>query len=82
MPKATDHIAEMIALTERLLENGLAYEVDGTIYYDVGAFPGYGKLSGQRVEETRDGPSRRGRVRQARSGRLRALEARARASAR
>ena len=55
MPKATDHVGEMIALTERLLENGLAYEVDGTIYYDVSAFPGYGRLSGQRLEETHAG---------------------------
>ncbi len=55
MPKATDHIGEMIAMTERLIENGLAYVVDGTVYYDVRAFPGYGKLSGQRVEETHAG---------------------------
>ena len=55
MPKATDHIPEMIALTERLIENGLAYEVDGTIYYDVSEFPGYGQLSGQKVEETHAG---------------------------
>jgi cysteinyl-tRNA synthetase len=55
MPKATDHIGEMISLTERLLERGLAYEVDGTVYYDVSEFPGYGKLSGQRVGETRAG---------------------------
>ena len=55
MPKATDHIAEMIDLTARLLAKGLAYEVDGTIYYDVSAFPGYGQLSGQKVEETHAG---------------------------
>ena len=55
MPKATDHIPEMIALTSRLLEKGLAYEVDGTIYFDVSAFPPYGQLSGQRVEEMRAG---------------------------
>jgi cysteinyl-tRNA synthetase len=55
MPRATDHIGEMISLTERLLERGLAYEVDGTVYYDVSEFPGYGKLSGQRVDETRAG---------------------------
>ncbi len=55
MPKATDHIEEMISLTQTLLERGLAYEVDGTVYYDVGAFPDYGKLSGQRVEEMRAG---------------------------
>jgi len=55
MPKATDHIDEMIAMTATLLERGLAYEVDGTVYFDVSAFPGYGKLSGQRVEETHAG---------------------------
>lgn len=55
MPKATEHIDEMISLTERLIERGLAYEVAGTIYYDVSAFDGYGKLSGQRVEETHAG---------------------------
>ena len=55
MPKASDHIGEMISITERLLEKGLAYEVNGTIYYDVSAFPGYGQLSGQKVEETREG---------------------------
>ena len=55
MPRATDHIGEMISLTQTLLERGLAYEVNGTVYYDVGAFPDYGKLSGQRVEEMRAG---------------------------
>jgi cysteinyl-tRNA synthetase len=55
MPRATEHIGEMVSLTERLLENGLAYEVDGTIYYDVSEFPGYGQLSGQKVEETHAG---------------------------
>jgi cysteinyl-tRNA synthetase len=55
MPRATDHIGEMIALTETLLEKGLAYEVDGTVYYDVSAFPGYGKLSGQRIEQMQAG---------------------------
>ncbi len=55
MPRATDHIGEMLSLTERLVAKGLAYEVDGTIYYDVSEFPGYGKLSGQKVEETHAG---------------------------
>jgi cysteinyl-tRNA synthetase len=55
MPKATDHIAEMLDLTQRLVANGLAYEVDGTIYFDVSAFPRYGQLSGQKVEETHAG---------------------------
>jgi len=55
MPKATEHIAEMIALTQRLLERGLAYEVNGNVYFDVSEFAGYGKLSGQRIEELRAG---------------------------
>jgi cysteinyl-tRNA synthetase len=55
MPKATDHIAEMLAMIETLLEKGLAYRVDGTVYYDVSAFPAYGRLSGQRVEATQAG---------------------------
>jgi cysteinyl-tRNA synthetase len=55
MPKATEHVAEMIDLTERLVANGLAYEVDGTIYFDVSEFPAYGQLSGQKVEETHAG---------------------------
>ena len=55
MPRATDHIPEMIDITARLLDRELAYEVDGTIYYDVSAFPGYGMLSGQKVDETHAG---------------------------
>jgi cysteinyl-tRNA synthetase len=55
MPRATDHIPEMIDLTRRLLEGELAYQVDGTIYFDVSAFPGYGRLSGQRLEQMRAG---------------------------
>ncbi len=55
MPRASDHIGDMIELTERLLERGLAYEVDGTVYYDVSEFPGYGRLSGQKVNETHAG---------------------------
>ena len=55
MPKASDHIGEMLELTQRLLEKDLAYNVGGTIYYDVSAFPNYGRLSGQKVEETHAG---------------------------
>ncbi len=55
MPKATEHIPDMIAMIEALLARGLAYRVDGNVYYDVAAFPGYGKLSGQRVDSTEAG---------------------------
>jgi cysteinyl-tRNA synthetase len=54
-PKATDHIPEMQAMTEKLLENGKAYAVDGNVYYDVSRFPNYGQLSGNTVENLRAG---------------------------
>ena len=44
-PRATEHIEEMVALVERLLERGLAYRQDDSVYFRVGAFPEYGKLS-------------------------------------
>ncbi len=44
-PRATHHIAEMIQIIETLLENGRAYESDGSIYFRISAFPDYGKLS-------------------------------------
>ncbi|MER3429820.1 MAG: cysteine--tRNA ligase [Blastocatellia bacterium] len=44
-PRATDHIPEMIDLISKLLNNGHAYISDGTVYYRIAAFPGYGKLS-------------------------------------
>ncbi|MGQ0714876.1 MAG: cysteine--tRNA ligase [Gemmatimonadaceae bacterium] len=45
-PKATEHIPEMVLLVARLIERGLAYQADdGSIYYAIAKFPGYGKLS-------------------------------------
>jgi cysteinyl-tRNA synthetase len=58
-PKATDHIPEMQAMTEKLIEKGLAYTVDGNVYYDVSGFPFYGQLSGNTVENLRAGGSGR-----------------------
>ncbi len=54
-PKATEHVAEMIEMTQTLLGRGLAYEVNGTVYFDVSEFPGYGKLSGQRLDQMHAG---------------------------
>ena len=45
-PKATEHIPQIIALVQRLIDNGHAYAVNGDVYYRVSSFPGYGKLSG------------------------------------
>ncbi|HEX2141705.1 MAG TPA: cysteine--tRNA ligase [Candidatus Limnocylindria bacterium] len=55
MPKATDHIPEMIAMTQTLLERGLAYEVNGNVYFDVSELPSYGQLSGQKLDQMRSG---------------------------
>ncbi|HXF72734.1 MAG TPA: cysteine--tRNA ligase [Actinomycetota bacterium] len=55
-PRATEHIPEMLELTERLVERGHAYVVEGgTVYYDVRSFPGYGKLSGNTLDKLRPG---------------------------
>ena len=54
-PKASDHVEQMIEMTVRLIGRGHAYEVDGSVYYDVSTFPGYGELSGQSLEDTRAG---------------------------
>ncbi len=44
-PKATDHIAEMIALVKKLLTKKIAYKADDSIYFSIKAFKRYGKLS-------------------------------------
>jgi len=58
-PKATDHIGEMIDIISRLLEKGMAYESDGSIYFRIAAFPEYGKLSKISFEGNIEGGSER-----------------------
>ena len=51
-PRATDHIAEMIALVERLVAKGHAYATEvGEVLFDVPSMPGYGRLSGRNRDE-------------------------------
>jgi cysteinyl-tRNA synthetase len=50
-PKATDHIPDMIGFIEKLLERGYAYQADGSVYFSVRKYDGYGKLSGRSLEE-------------------------------
>jgi cysteinyl-tRNA synthetase len=50
-PRATGHILEMIGLITDLISAGSAYQVEGDVYFAVRTFPGYGKLSGRRVDE-------------------------------
>src|ERR1043165_3996111 len=54
-PKATEHIAEIVALIRRLEEKGAAYRVDGDVYFSVERFPGYGKLSRKNIDELEAG---------------------------
>ena len=54
-PKATDHIPEMIQLIERMIDKGIAYEVDGDIYYRIHKFLDYGKLSNRKSEDLLSG---------------------------
>ena len=50
-PRATAHIPEMIAITERLIASGHAYEAEGHVLFAVNTDPGYGKLSGHSHDE-------------------------------
>jgi cysteinyl-tRNA synthetase len=49
-PRATDYIPQMVELVRRLEERGHTYRSEGSIYYRISTFPGYGKLSGVRPE--------------------------------
>lgn len=55
-PRATDYVAEMIAMIEVLMNKDLAYQAkNGDVYYSVHHFPGYGKLSGKSLNDLRAG---------------------------
>ncbi len=74
-PRATEHVPEMLDLAARLEALGHAYlSASGNLYYAVDSFPDYGRLSGNSLDSLRAGHRSRGRGRQARSGRLRAVE--------
>lgn len=51
MPKATEHIADIVDFTGKLIEKGFAYEAGGDVFFDVGKNPGYGKLSNRSADE-------------------------------
>ena len=54
-PKATEHIPQIIAIVERLIERGMAYPSGGDVYFSVEKFPGYLKLSKRNLDEMRAG---------------------------
>ncbi len=55
MPRATEHVAGMIGLVQRLVASGHAYAADGDVYFAVRSFDGYGKLSGRSLDDMRAG---------------------------
>src|SRR5216684_5981935 len=54
-PRATLHVPEIVSLIRRLEEKGLAYRVDGDVFYPVERFEGYGKLSRKKIDELESG---------------------------
>ncbi|MHA1652017.1 MAG: cysteine--tRNA ligase [Candidatus Helarchaeota archaeon] len=50
-PRATEHITDMIKFIEQLIERGFAYEMDGSVYFNVEKFQNYGKLSHKKLDE-------------------------------
>ena len=55
-PRATEHIADIIALVKTLIDKGHAYATDnGDVYFSVRSFQEYGKLSGQNIEDLENG---------------------------
>jgi cysteinyl-tRNA synthetase len=54
-PRATENIPEMVKYIELLINNGYAYEAGGDVYFNVRKFGGYGKLSGQSIDQMEKG---------------------------
>lgn len=54
-PKATEYIAEIVAIAETLIGKGAAYQAGGDVYYSVGKFPNYLKLSKRNMDEMQAG---------------------------
>jgi cysteinyl-tRNA synthetase len=55
MPRATDFIQQMGVIIDDLLKKGIAYQVNGDVYYEVAKFESYGKLSGKVLEDLESG---------------------------
>ena len=54
-PRASGHISEQLEIIKTLIQKGLAYEANGSVYFDVNKFSGYGRLSGRTVDEMEAG---------------------------
>lgn len=54
-PKVSEHIDDIINFVQTLIDKGYAYEADGDVYYSPRKFDGYGKLSGQNIDDLESG---------------------------
>lgn len=54
-PRASGHVLEQIELAQSLIEKGHAYVSQGNVYFSVASWPGYGKLSGRKIDELEEG---------------------------
>ena len=54
-PRVSDHIPDIIAMIETLMDRGYAYPLEGDVYFSVEKFPEYGKLSGRKLEDMQAG---------------------------
>ncbi|MEU7766254.1 cysteine--tRNA ligase [Nocardia sp. NPDC049190] len=56
-PRATGHITQMVEMMQRLIDRGHAYAAAGNVYFDVVSYPGYGQLSGHKLDDVHQGES-------------------------
>ena len=54
-PRATEHIEDIIALIQSLVDNGTAYQSGNDVFYDISKFSTYGKLSGKNIDDLIEG---------------------------
>jgi len=54
-PKATEHIADILRLVAMLMDKGVAYQVEGDVYFQVSCYPAYGRLSKRKLDEMQAG---------------------------
>ena len=75
-PKVSEHIDEIVAMIEQLIDSGNAYAVEGDVYFAVASFAAYGALSARNLDDLQAGRAGRGRPAQAQSPGLRPVEGR------
>ncbi|SEJ38186.1 cysteinyl-tRNA synthetase [Propionispira arboris] len=54
-PKVSEHIPDILAMIQTLVDKGYAYPMDGDVYFSVEKFAGYGKLSGRKLDDMQAG---------------------------